>query len=116
MWLLAYSVFFQFSELITAYILFKAVGLSIPAYIIFIYIPVVVLLSNIPLTIAGLGTREAAIIFLFSKYGSQELLLTSAILISFIEHILPTAIGLIFLSPFIKNTLHGDNMTASDSN
>lgn len=113
-WLLVYSVFFQSMELITACILFKAAGLSIPLYAILIYIPIVVLLSNIPVTIAGLGTREAAIVFFFFRYGPPELLLTSAILVSFIEHILPMMVGLTFFTPFIKKTFHGHKMTKQD--
>lgn len=103
-WLLVYSIFLQSTELITAYILFRAVGLTVSLQSILIYIPIVVLLSNIPITISGLGTREAAILFLFFGHGSPELLFIVGVLISFIEYILIAIIGLPFLPFFINKT------------
>jgi uncharacterized membrane protein YbhN (UPF0104 family) len=58
--------------------------------------------NNLPITAMGLGTREALVIFFFSQYGSTESLLSTGVLVSLIEHVLPVTIGLFFIRPFIE--------------
>ena len=84
---------------------------------IVIYVPIIVLITIIPITIAGLGTREAATIFFFSKYATSESLLSVGILLSFIIVILPSLIGLLFMKKFysrlIENGRRNINTTKS---
>jgi len=100
-WLLLYSMLFQSSELFIFYILAQGFHLNIPFSMILLYLPLVMLLSNLPITVSGLGLREALIILFFLSYSSREDLLGFGFLVSFFEHILPILIGLIFLIPFI---------------
>jgi len=100
--LLLYSVIIQFSAIVTAYIACRALDLTIPFSAMLVFIPVIILLSNVPVTVSGLGVREASVVFLFFRYGSQERLLSVGILISFIEHILPAMLGLFFLRTFLR--------------
>jgi hypothetical protein len=96
-----YALAYQSFELIIAYILFRAIDLNVPFSAILVFMPITILISLLPITISGLGTREITIIFLFSKYGSQEKLLTLGILLSFVSYILPAVAGLFFLRPFM---------------
>jgi uncharacterized membrane protein YbhN (UPF0104 family) len=57
--------------------------------------------NNFPVTILGLGTREALIVFIFAKYGGASALLGAGLLISLIEHILPVIFGLFFVKSFL---------------
>lgn len=98
------SVFLQLSEIITSLLLLKALGISIPLLALTLYIPLSILISSIPITQFGLGTREAAIIFFFSQYASNELLLTFGLLLSFVEFIFPSMMGLIFVNKILKRT------------
>lgn len=84
------------------YLLFKSLGIEIPFYSVFAIMPIILLIGFIPITISGLGTREAAIIFFFSKYASTEALLSVGILMVLTQIILPVAIGLIFMKKLVK--------------
>jgi len=101
--LICYSLVYQFSEFVNTYILFKAVGLSVPFSLVLVLVPLIMVINNFPVTVLGLGTREALIIFLFAKYGTPALLLSAGLLVSFIEHVLPVAFGLFFLKTFISH-------------
>jgi hypothetical protein len=83
----------MFVELITVYLVSIALSMPIPFYKILIFMPIIILIANIPITILGLGIREAAILFFFAEYGLKQQLLSLGILCSFIEYIFPAIIG-----------------------
>jgi hypothetical protein len=66
-----------------------------------VFLPLGALIQLIPITVSGLGTREATLIFLFSLLGipAQDVVVFSLLLL-FISTILPATVGL-FL--FLKN-------------
>ncbi|MCM8786787.1 MAG: flippase-like domain-containing protein [Candidatus Omnitrophica bacterium] len=99
--LLFYSIIYQFSEFLNTYILFLAVGVRIPILAILLYTPIVMIVNQLPISILGLGTREALLVFLFSKFGPISSLLGGGLLISLIEHILPVVFGLFFIRKLI---------------
>lgn len=101
--LLSYSTFIRIFSLFSSYLLFKGFGLEIPIYKIFAFIPIVLILSEIPITLSGLGIREASVVFLFLGCGSKEEVLSVGIMLSFVERIFPAIIGLFFLRPFMKD-------------
>ena len=109
-----YSIFFQTSELLNAYILFKAFDIDIPISAIFLFIPLVILIGNIPITISGLGTREAAVVVLLLNYSSSAKLLSFALILSFVEYILPALVGLIFLKDFVGRLLNKIPLTSGN--
>lgn len=96
-----YSALYQFSEFLNIYILFKAVGVSVPFSSVCVFVPLIMIINNFPVTILGLGTREALIVFLFAKFGTPSSLLGAGILFSFVEHIFPVIVGLFFIKPFL---------------
>jgi len=98
-----YSIIYQFSDFLNTYILFRAVGVSVPLISILALLPLIILVNNLPITVLGLGTREALIIFLFARYGSSTSLLSGGILVSFIEHILPVVVGIFFIKSFLSH-------------
>lgn len=104
-YLLIYAIFFQSSELINAYLIFTAYGVKISLFHIIAFIPIIVLISNIPIAASGLGTREAAILFLFSKFARADKLLSVGITLSFIEYIFPALIGIFIMKRFLSVTL-----------
>lgn len=97
-----YSVASWICELFAFSILFKAVGLNIPFCDIVVFVPLTILISNLPITISGLGTREAGIFFFFARFGSPESLLSVGILISFVNFFLPLILSLFFVRYFLK--------------
>ena len=66
------------------------------------YLPIIALISIIPITISGFGTREAATIFFFSNYASPENLLSVGILLSLLIVVLPSLVSLLFMKRFYK--------------
>ncbi|MCF7907369.1 MAG: flippase-like domain-containing protein [Candidatus Omnitrophica bacterium] len=103
--ILFYSVIMWVGELFIFIFIFKTVGLDIPLYAILIFVPWTIIISNIPITISGLGTREASIVLLFLQFGSPEKLLSSGVLMSFIQFVLPLTFSLLFLRKFLKKIM-----------
>ena len=106
--IILFSLLFGFLELVCFYFLSKAINVDLPFSEVFFYLPIIILLSSIPLTFLGLGMREGLVILLFQKYASAGRLLALGILYSFVEHIFPTLIGLGFTSIFINKIINRD--------
>lgn len=75
--------------------------LAIPIDVNFIYfssaIIIAIFVGLIPITIAGMGTRDSAIIYLFSSFAADEKLLAVGLLFSFFRYWLLSIIGIPFL-------------------
>lgn len=100
--IVSYSVIIWVGGFITFIVIFKAVGLDVPVYAILIFVPLIIIISNIPITISGLGTREAALVFLFYEFGTPERLLSSGVLISFVQFSLPLIFSLLLAKTFLN--------------
>ncbi|MFQ6092743.1 MAG: lysylphosphatidylglycerol synthase transmembrane domain-containing protein [bacterium] len=85
-------VFLQFYALVSS---FQAVKL-LPALI---SIPLTMAVNCLPITVAGLGLREGAAVFFFSKFGvSEAAALNGAFLLFIIDILIPGLIGLPLIS------------------
>lgn len=103
-----YFILFLFANIVNWIVLYTIsyfVGLSLGIELSFFYymaiLPIATLVAQIPITIAGLGTREATMMSLFKVVGAGYTKVFSMSMISlFITTIIPTAIGsfLIFKS------------------
>ena len=89
-----------FISFISTYFIFLSINVTIPFLEIMFYLPIIVFITIIPITVAGFGTREAATIFFLSKYTAPESLLSAGILMSFIVVVLPSLISLLFMKRF----------------
>ncbi|MCD6093949.1 MAG: flippase-like domain-containing protein [Candidatus Omnitrophica bacterium] len=96
-----YSLGLKFLELLNYYIILRAFNIIVPFKAILVFVPLAILVSELPITIAGLGIRESAVVLFFSQYGLAEELLGAGLLISFVEYILPNLICLSFTKPFL---------------
>jgi len=97
------SVVWYLLTLLTCSLVFKALNISIPFTEIIFFIPLVFILTKIPITISGFGAREALIIYFFSGYAAAESLFSAGLLISFVLHIIPSIIGIFFQKELFKN-------------
>lgn len=93
-----YAVIFLLGELITIYFVFHSLGSNISVYAILCYIPVISLISSLPVSVHGIGLRETLIVTSLTVYGSKELLLAAGLLMSSVYFILPALIGAIILA------------------
>ena len=65
----AWAIVLQINVVVFYYLIGLAFGLKIPFLDYFIIIPIVLLVQVVPVTINGLGLREAAYVALFASYG-----------------------------------------------
>ncbi|MEM4267931.1 MAG: lysylphosphatidylglycerol synthase transmembrane domain-containing protein [Candidatus Woesearchaeota archaeon] len=91
------SIVLWIVSFVQVYFLFKALHISIGFTVFCIGIIMVVFISLIPVTIAGMGTREAAMLVLFSGYADSAKLIAAGLLFSFFRYWLPSLLGLPFL-------------------
>ncbi len=92
-----------------AFILYKAVGKEIPFIYIIEVIPIVIFVGFVPITIAGMGTREAALIYFFSTYASDSTNITVGLLFCLLRYWALALLGI----PFI-GYLHSYRMPQPD--
>ncbi len=104
---LLYGIVFQIRPLLVCYLLFLAFGAKPGLREILTYGSVAVLMSNVPLTTAGIGPRETAIALLFARYGSQEMLFSVGILMSVSIFIIPAILGLPLMPALLRTGLDG---------
>lgn len=102
---LLYGIVFQLRPLIVCYLIFIAARPEhMPTFQEFLtYGSVAVLMSNVPFTVAGLGPREAALMKLFSGYGSQTVLLSVGVLMSLSIQAIPALLGIPFMFPLLRS-------------
>jgi uncharacterized membrane protein YbhN (UPF0104 family) len=63
---------------------------------VFAYVPLSIFVGLIPISFGGIGTRDAALIYLFSPYESSSTMAGIGILCSF-RYFVPALFGLPFL-------------------
>ena len=81
---------------------FYALGIDIPFIFTMANIPIAIFVSMIPVTLGGMGTRDAAIIYLFSEFGTPGELLCVGILFSLIRYWMPSLMGIPFMNKLVR--------------
>jgi uncharacterized protein (TIRG00374 family) len=66
---LAASIAVQCLRVIQAFCLGRAIGIGLPIGPFFAYVPIAVLLMQVPITVSGLGTAQLAFVWLFGQAG-----------------------------------------------
>jgi hypothetical protein len=56
-------------RVVQAYFLGRALGISAPIGVYFAFIPLILLVMLLPVTVNGIGTSQAAFVWLFSRVG-----------------------------------------------
>lgn len=76
----------------------KSVGIEISFTYFLVILPITTLIGQLPITINGLGTREAVMIVLFGLLGiGATKVFSMSIIILFISGVLPTIIGIFLI-------------------
>ncbi len=81
---MAVSVIYQCISVSIAYLLGRSLGIDISILYYFLFIPVVLAVSMIPLSLNGLGMREGAWVLLFSQIGVASAAAFSMSILSFL--------------------------------
>ena len=86
-----------FLAVLVHYLAVQQFGVQIPFLALLAFLPVVFLAASLPITVAHLGTSQAAWLFFFSTYGAEARLLAYSLAAHFTFMMLNSLIGLCFL-------------------
>lgn len=90
------SVIIQIMNMMAVYIISHGLGIGISFLSIMLFIPLIVTVSMVPLSISGLGVREGAFVILFGKVGIRPEVAISISLLWFISVVIGSLPGLVF--------------------
>ncbi len=92
------SLIYQALNIITVYILALSLGINVPILYYFLFIPIVLAVAMIPISLNGLGIREGAWVLLFGQVGVPAAKALSMSVLSFLViTIVSLAGGLFYL-------------------
>jgi len=85
-----------FLSVVQALLFFKAFGINIPLIETAARLPLSIFIGVLPITLAGIGTRDAAMIFFFKSFAPAGIILGVAILYSLYSYFLYATLGIPF--------------------
>ena len=100
----AYSILIWFISIVQTLTFFYALGINVPLLFTMANIPIAIFIGLVPVTLGGMGTRDATIIILFSGYAMPSQLLGVGILFSVFRYWLLSLIGIPFMRRQMKRT------------
>lgn len=105
-----WSFLFQFTVILQCLVVAWILDIKIPAIYFFIFMPIINVLTMVPISINGLGVREAGFIYFFTSVSVSA---TDAVSISLLVSILSTMVSLLgglayLLNLFNKSLLERD--------
>lgn len=97
----------QFFRVTQFYLLFISLGTPVPFIIMMAYIPLIILITMIPITFQGFGVKEGVFVYLFGQIGIAPTITLSVSLMSYFLQLPGILLGaLVFV--FYKTFLHRD--------
>jgi hypothetical protein len=100
------SVFVQFTCILGVYVLALGIGQNIPFLALLIYLPLITLVSTLPISISGLGVREGAFVLLLGLIGVRPETATAISLSWFVAVSAGSLIGLFEYIRYKKEKIH----------
>ena len=97
-----YALILWLLPIFAAKILFLALGANVPLFYIAAAFPLAIFIGLIPITIAGMGTRDSAIIYFFSFWVSSSICLGVGLLYTLFAYWFLALLGL----PIMKKLLY----------
>ena len=91
-------------SMLQAYWLFKAVGAIVPFSAIYAFHPLSIFAGLLPITIAGVGTRDSAIIYFFQNFATPEQSLAVGILYGLQSYWITALLGIPLLYYFFRDS------------
>jgi len=94
------------SELVVFYLILRALGVVADPALILAWMPLALIGAKLPLTVLGVGTREALVVVLFTGLADPAVLAAAALLHSFVVHVAPSVIGTALTFGFLREALN----------
>jgi len=98
--ILALSVFLWFLHILQFYVIFLSFHSQVSLSQVFRLVPLAILVGLIPLTLAGVGTRDSALIYFFTPYEAAARVVGVGLFAS-LRYFVPGILGLPFLNQYI---------------
>ncbi len=95
------SLFVQILGFSSVALLASAMGEDIPVFLLFVFLPIIITVTTVPISISGLGVREGAFVLLLGLIGIRPELATSLSLSWFFSGFLGSLPG---LAAYIRQT------------
>jgi uncharacterized protein (TIRG00374 family) len=97
----AISILIWIGSVFQIFLLYSAVGKHIPFTFSIAVSPIAILIGILPITVAGMGTRDLSLVYLFSAYSTDSASISVGILFSFLRYWVLALVGIPFL-PALK--------------
>jgi uncharacterized protein (TIRG00374 family) len=101
--ILGLSVLLWGLHVMQIYLFFPSLGKWMPLAPVLAYVPLSLLVGLLPITIGGMGTRDSALIFLFSSYADPSLMAGVGLLCS-LRYWADTLLGVPFFHQYMSST------------
>ena len=98
--ILALSVFLWFLHIFQFYVIFRSLHSEVSVFNVFRLVPLAILVGLLPITIAGVGTRDSALVYFFAPYEKTSLIIGVGLFAS-LRYFVPGILGLPFLNRYI---------------
>lgn len=89
-----YSLIIQISGIFAVFVLSEGLSMEIPFSFFLLFIPIIILISFIPLSLSGIGLREGAFVVFFQKIGIPSHLSMTLSLLWFLSTVTASLLGL----------------------
>jgi len=89
--------------ILQSFLIFKFICVQVPFFAVGLNVPIGILFSLLPISIGGLGTREACFLFLFKDIILPENIIVFSAIFYMIRYLIPFITGLPFLILLKKN-------------
>jgi len=89
---LIFSIIFWSGHMFQIYLFMIAANISITYTQVLFYMPIVIIISLVPITIAGFGSREVSLLYLLKDITDPENIILASLMIS-LRYFLPGIIG-----------------------
>lgn len=99
------SLVLWITHLIQFWFFFLMFGSKAPTLYIFAFVPLAIFIGLIPITLAGIGTRDAALISLFLPWNPPALM-ASIGLFATLRYVIPALLGLPFFHNYFRKSIN----------
>jgi uncharacterized membrane protein YbhN (UPF0104 family) len=86
----------------------RAFGIEVPFLIVLAYVPILTFIGIVPITVAGLGTVQAATVFLFRDYAPEASLLAFSLLLTLVGNGVRAVLGLFAFRRVSEEIVRGE--------
>lgn len=111
---IAISIAVQITCIVCVYCVSKSLGAAVAFRDMLTFVPIVIVIASIPISISGLGVREGAFVLLFRLIGVKEDMAMAISFLWFLSYSIPSTLGLYYYFRY-KPTLQKAEMETSET-